>query len=422
MMKIEKLINLVLFVCLCLLNIKSIYAQADYPEMPKVVLSDDSLNNFSAHFIYNTYHLTEDTLVHKYFDSHFYSAFHSLSAQAEQFHMITTKFSLLCDKKTNLPYTGIIVFSDKTEFICLNGLLTGLDVTYDSSGNISRSSYYINDLEFGLFTKYNKNGTIDYLNTYLLGQKCGYSIGFYDNGSKKSEGLYNIFGQYLIKDAKIGYWTEYYANGRKKSEGKWGIMRGHPSSFGDHPGSNTEIGVWNYYDENGVLKKSYDYGERGVISLAEYPSPKTITLTLECDTVPKPEPQHSDYRNVTEYFYSKKTVVDSISIPIPHWLQTVAYDSIRSKEICCLFEKSNNIPFTGKLMICYPCGALYSESYYENGVRCGISITYYKDKTIKSTSCYLAGFRYGTHTDYNTNGSIQSVTAYEWESHVFGLQ
>ena len=399
------------------------YAQADYPEMPKVVLADDSLNNFSAHFIYNTYHFMEDSIVHQLFDSHFYSAFHSLSAQAEQFQIIpTSRFTLLCDKKTNLPYTGKIVYPDKTELICVNGLLTGLDVTYDNNGNISHSSYYINDLKFGLFTKYNKNGTINDLNTYLLGQKYGYSIEFYDNGNKKSEGQYNTFGQYYIEDAKIGYWTEYYINGQKKSEGNWGIISGHFSDFGDHPGSNTEIGVWNYYDENGALKKSYDYGERGVISLAEYPLPETITLTLECDTAPKHEPQHSDYRNLSEYFYTKKTVVDSINIPIPHWLQTVAYDSIRSKEIYCLYEKNSTIPFTGKLITRHPCGALYSESHYEKGVISGISIVYYKDKTIKSTSCYLAGFKYGTHTDYDTNGSIQSITAYEWDRDVFGLQ
>jgi len=393
-----------LWTCFCLFFITGIKAQQNVTGIPGVILPEDSLSHFSDYFTYNTYDLRHlpDTL-DRYFNSHFYSGFKSLNAIKEWFNYIPTTFNLLCEKKNRLPYTGKIAYSDKKEFTYFNGLLSGLYYTFYDNGRVNYTSYHVDGLEFGLHTKYRQTGIISYLNTRFCNLNSGFSIEFHENGNKKAEGRYNTWGKYFIKDAKIGYWTEYYATGNRKSEGNWGILPGYASTFGDHPGRNVEIGVWKYYNKDGSIQQVKDYGERGCIRLEDYPPIPIITLPAGSDCIPG-----------GNYFSVKTLPFDSISKDIPDILKTAGYYDIKNREIDCLYEKTTDIPFSGKLIIRHPNGKIHSESYYEKGVKSGISLTYYEDGNIQSASCYLGGFKYGIQTDYYRNKTLQALSCYDW--------
>ena len=95
-----------------------------------------------------------------------------------------------------------------------------------------------------LFAKYT-NGNYSSWQEYVYGVGQGKWINYYENGNPKEEGHYN---QNLVE----GSIKKYYENGVLKSEGNykdWRVM----------------VGKWKYFDEQGNLESTKDYGNKGSI-------------------------------------------------------------------------------------------------------------------------------------------------------------
>jgi protein TonB len=80
---------------------------------------------------------------------------------------------------------------------------------------------------------------------------------------------YNISGVritgYYKNGIKDGFWTEYRKDGNKKNEGLY-------------EGEN-RIGVWNFYDKNGVLEQKYDYTKKEMLLYTKSDN-ATVDLTV----------------------------------------------------------------------------------------------------------------------------------------------
>ncbi|WP_378178526.1 toxin-antitoxin system YwqK family antitoxin [Aquimarina sp. SS2-1] len=95
-----------------------------------------------------------------------------------------------------------------------------------------------------LFAKY-PNGNYSSWQEYVKGVGQGKWINYYENGNYKEVGYYN---NNLVE----GPIKKYYENGIIKAEGNYKDWR-------------IKIGTWKYYDLNGKLKSTIDYGIKGSI-------------------------------------------------------------------------------------------------------------------------------------------------------------
>lgn len=95
-----------------------------------------------------------------------------------------------------------------------------------------------------LYAKY-QNGNYSSWQEYVEGIGQGKWINYYENGNFKEIGYYN---NNLVE----GPIKKYFEDGTLKAEGTYKDWR-------------VKIGKWNYFDKNGKLKSTVDYGEKGSI-------------------------------------------------------------------------------------------------------------------------------------------------------------
>lgn len=95
-----------------------------------------------------------------------------------------------------------------------------------------------------LYAKY-PNGNYASRQEFIDGIGQGKWINYYENGNYKEIGYYN-------KNLVEGPITKYHENGTVRAEGTYKDWR-------------VKIGKWKYYDRNGVLVSTVDYGKKGSI-------------------------------------------------------------------------------------------------------------------------------------------------------------
>ncbi len=95
-----------------------------------------------------------------------------------------------------------------------------------------------------LFAKY-PNGNYSSWQEYVDGLGQGKWINYYENGNYKEIGYFN---NNLVE----GPIKKYYENGMLEAEGNYKDWR-------------IKIGKWKYFDKNGNLESTKDYGEKGSI-------------------------------------------------------------------------------------------------------------------------------------------------------------
>lgn len=95
-----------------------------------------------------------------------------------------------------------------------------------------------------LYAKY-PNGNYSSWQEYVDGLGQGKWINYYENGNYKEIGYYN-------NNRVEGPIKKYYNNGILKAEGNYKNWR-------------IKIGKWKYFDKNGNLESTIDYGEKGSI-------------------------------------------------------------------------------------------------------------------------------------------------------------
>lgn len=99
-----------------------------------------------------------------------------------------------------------------------------------------------------LFAKY-PNGNFSSWQEYVDGLGQGQWINYYENGNYKEKGFYK-------KNLVEGPISKYYENGVLKAEGSYKDWR-------------VKVGNWKYYDEDGNLLSTNDYGEKGSLEEVE---------------------------------------------------------------------------------------------------------------------------------------------------------
>jgi antitoxin component YwqK of YwqJK toxin-antitoxin module len=162
-------------------------------------------------------------------------------------------------KETNGKYTGTIKVIYPSAKTCSiwnykDGEMNGEQLIYYENGEKLSVFNVINALGEGKQYNYYDNGTLQRIYTMKEGKIEGYSINYFKNGKKESEG--NLIANDFHWEDKIGHWIYYYENGNKKEEGNWGMG-------GRHGNTNTQIGIWKYYDEKGCLFEIIEYDNFG---------------------------------------------------------------------------------------------------------------------------------------------------------------
>lgn len=118
-----------------------------------------------------------------------------------------------------------------------------------------------------LFAKY-PNGNYSSWQEYVDGVGQGKWINYYENGNYKEIGYYN---NNLVE----GPIKKYYENGILKAEGMYKDWR-------------IKIGQWKYFDNNGKLKSTIDYGEKGSIEeVKQYYEKGEISFSWYSDILSK---------------------------------------------------------------------------------------------------------------------------------------
>ncbi|WP_445383068.1 toxin-antitoxin system YwqK family antitoxin [Robiginitalea sp. IMCC43444] len=93
------------------------------------------------------------------------------------------------------------------------------------------------------------NGQVSSWQEYVDGVGQGQWINYYDNGNYKEIGFYN-------QNRVEGPIRKFYEDGSLKAEGTYKDWR-------------VKIGEWKYFNTDGSLKKTVDYGEKGSIEEVE---------------------------------------------------------------------------------------------------------------------------------------------------------
>jgi antitoxin component YwqK of YwqJK toxin-antitoxin module len=118
-----------------------------------------------------------------------------------------------------------------------------------------------------LFAKY-PNGNYSSWQEYVDGIGQGKWINYYENGNFKEIGYYH---NNLVE----GPIKKYYENGILKAEGNYKDWR-------------IKIGEWKYFDKNGKLKSTINYGEKGSIEeVKEYYKRGEISYSWYADILLK---------------------------------------------------------------------------------------------------------------------------------------
>jgi len=158
---------------------------------------------------------------------------------------------LLYKGKSEKPYTGMVIDRDDNgvkEKHYVNGKRHGPSIAWGANGAMQSKGTYVNGQTHGLFTYWLASGEKSEAN-YVDGKRDGTGMSWYDTGEKWGEYSpdYNVryyrngnkSRESRTRDAaqKINLVTEWYENGNKKSEG---IYKG-----------GYRQGLWTEYHENG---------------------------------------------------------------------------------------------------------------------------------------------------------------------------
>lgn len=184
---------------------------------------------------------------------------------------------------------------------------------------------------------------------------------------KKYNGTTLIYEGRFNNDAPVGKFTYYYPNGNLKSISNFinGTVKVHTTLFHENGVKSSEgifrdqlkDSVWNYFSDRGILIKTENY---------------------------------------------KKGVKDGI------WRTYSAKTAILLEEI-----SYRNDQFDGDYKLFYVNGDIQTVMRYVNGVRNGITESYYADSVLNMKGVYQNGFRVGKWSFYDVNGYLRKEIVYQ---------
>ncbi|GGG13982.1 hypothetical protein GCM10011344_13280 [Dokdonia pacifica] len=234
----------------------------------------------------------------------------------------------------------------------------GLWSYYDRYGSITDQTSYTENLAQGESKVFYPNGNIKDLNTYTDDTVTGYGASYYSFGQIRAQGYYNEDG---LKD---GFWISYYPDGTLKSETYY--------HKGDYNGTQK------YYAPNGQLESKNTY--------------KFDTLLTET------------------YYGQDGKVLQKIDRFDPSLNEIVYY--YESGDVQSKNAYSNGV-LHGKYTSYDFYGKLYAEAMYVNDELQGTIKIYYPDGTIKSERNYDLGNLHGYYKTYFENGQVEDIYSYQ---------
>jgi antitoxin component YwqK of YwqJK toxin-antitoxin module len=154
--------------------------------------------------------------------------------------LLETRNNLKYLKGEQEPFTGkattwLAPARPQIEATYKDGLLDGLETTWDNQGHLFSEIMFIMGKFNGKVKQYYADGKPEFEKTYANDYMNGPSFHWYANGNKENEGNY-------VNCRETGVWTFWYENGQKQKEGQY------KEGF--------EEGEWSYWDEEGHQLKS----------------------------------------------------------------------------------------------------------------------------------------------------------------------
>ncbi len=250
------------------------------------------------------------------------------------------------------------------------------------------------------------NNSWDTLGNKLVIDGEGYHINFYETGEKKESGI--IHGGLYS-----GVWTEYYSNGQKKASGNYKIE--------DNYGQGCKYGIWVFWDENGKKTEEKKYTNNVSEYWNSWDSSGKQVLKNGWGYLEEYYPNHKlkaagEIKNGKKWgnwkdWYSNGNIKEEYkfeSSPLNN------EDTLEYKFVLInswdLTNKQIALNGTGWHLEYNEQNQLTYKSFYVNGIRDSLSISYYPNGKQFVIDTYNKG--YWTHrTIYHDNG----YKAYEYK-------
>jgi len=256
--------------------------------------------------------------------------------------------------------------------LILSLILVGCEKTIDESDLVERKDihYQINsDKPFtGSVVSYHENGQVKTSGSYKKGLKEGLFEEFYDNGQILTSVNYFMSG-------KEGVENIYFENGN--------------INFINNYKNNLFNGVKETYFENGQveLRENYESGEyKEKIIRYDENGNEVLVLIYDDELISK-----------NSEVIEKKIIIDE---------EKYEYD-------WSYFRKSNNEPFTGRVIRFYPNGQLNHQCLVVNSEEEGYFEFYHENGKLMIEGNYRGGREEGVWKDYGEDGKISGVVCYQ---------
>ena len=146
------------------------------------------------------------------------------------------------------------VYSDsKYVGVWLDHRMTGMFHRYSLDDVLLSYGEYQNGLRHGKMTYYYPSGSVKETVTYSNNKRSGKRLQYFEDGQLAKQEEY-------IDGVLTGYWQRYHANGQLLCEG---VVKNGKNVFKNSFYSNGVIRTQSLYDENGHLRISYEFDNKG---------------------------------------------------------------------------------------------------------------------------------------------------------------
>lgn len=295
---------------------------------------------------------------------------------------------------------GIVVFNKKREGIYFQNVQSGEWKFYYPKNKIKAKGNYVNGNETeldnssiplngrdGIWRFFFENGLPMTTVTYSNGKLNGSYTAYYNNGSKKAEGIFNdgienkFDSQNLPSNGREGNWNMYFENGNLKSELKYqdGIVNGECKAYFEN-GMQQFVGVMNDNKFNGSFKTFYKNGN------------------LEIVTTYKEDKKNGDFISYHENGKIKESGNYILDEKNGTWIY---YNESGNKTAEHNYVNNTR---SGKQTDYYTNGNISSEYTIVNGEKNGVIKDYYENGQLKTDAIAKEGKISGPCKSYHENG------------------
>lgn len=250
---------------------------------------------------------------------------------------------------------------------------------YDPRGILIMEGQLVSDEKTGKWIEYNENGVKEAELTYDKGKINGKSKIFFPNGEVQIQ-------QNYVDDELDGLIVAYHENGEIKTEGYF--AKGNRTGMWYYYYQDGSLSDKEYYVDGEVVSWSEDYSVKGLIFTKSFNQGGDITKTIYFDVAGNPLDTIQDYHG-------------EITVPNPNGKDILAKRNFKNGVRHGLSESfylGSRVSYTGEFF---------------NGRRNGLFVDFYPNGQKTSETTYVHGQISGLVTEYRWNGKVSSTTSYK---------